>query len=90
VLFDTTRDQHRLARIAADTAQLQNNQCSMIRSAITAVLPPLEGVVVTGMTDVGELPFSKQAAISRSEPRKESLQHNPVAQLSGKVESRQE
>jgi hypothetical protein len=62
VLFYTTRDQHRLARIAADTAQLQNNLWSAIRSAITAVPPPLEGVVVTGMTDVVNSRIATQAA----------------------------
>ena len=62
VLFYTTRDQHRLAEIDSDTAQLQNELWSTVRSAIAAVPPPLEGVVVTGMTDVVNSQIATQAA----------------------------
>jgi hypothetical protein len=62
VLFYTTRDQRQLAKIAADTAQIQSELWSTIRSAIAAVPPPLEGVVVTGMTDVVNSKIATQAA----------------------------
>jgi hypothetical protein len=62
VLFYTTRDQRQLQKIAATTSQIQSELWSTIRSAIAAVPPPLEGVVVTGMTDVVNSQLSTQAA----------------------------
>jgi hypothetical protein len=62
VLFYTTRDQDQLEKIAADTAQLQNKLWSTVQFAISAVPPPLEGVVVTGMNDVVNSQLATQAA----------------------------
>jgi hypothetical protein len=62
VLFYTTRDQGQLRRIADDTAQLQNELWSAVRSAIAAVAPPLEGIVVSGMNDVVLSQRSSQGA----------------------------
>jgi hypothetical protein len=52
VLFYTTRNPQRVARINADTAGLQKELWLAVRSAIAAVPPPLEGVVISGMNDV--------------------------------------
>jgi hypothetical protein len=62
VLFYTIRDERRLAEIAAETAQLQNELWSAVRSAILAVPPPLEGLVVSGMNDIVLTQRSSQAA----------------------------
>src|SRR6516225_8101564 len=52
VLFYTTRDQKRLSKINADTADLQSELWSAVRSAIATVSPPLQGVLISGMNDV--------------------------------------
>ena len=52
VLFYTTRDPRRVARINADTAGLQKELWLAVRSPIAAVPPPLEGVLISGMNDV--------------------------------------
>jgi hypothetical protein len=62
VSFYTIRDQHKLSKIVDDTAQLQNELWITVRSAIAAVPPPLEGVVVSGMNDVVLSQRSSQAA----------------------------
>ncbi len=62
VLFYTTRNPQRVARINADTAGLQKELWSAVRSAIAAVPPPLEGVVISGMNDVFNSQGYTQAA----------------------------
>jgi hypothetical protein len=52
VMFYTTRNQRQLAQIVANTAQLQNELWSTVRSAIRAVPPPLEGIVISGINDI--------------------------------------
>lgn len=57
VLFYTTRDlttsdRHRLAKIATDTALLQGELWSAVRSAVAAIPPPMVGLVLSGMNDV--------------------------------------
>jgi hypothetical protein len=62
VSFYTVRDQGRLSQTFADTARLQNELWSVVRSAIAAVPPPLEGLVVSGMNDIVLSQRSSQAA----------------------------
>lgn len=62
MLFYTTRDQHQLTKIAADTAQLQNELWSTIHSGIAAVPPPLESAVMTGMNDIANSRRSTEGA----------------------------
>lgn len=69
MLFYTVRDQHKLVKIARDTAQLQNELWSTIRSAIAVVAPPLQGVLVSGMNDVVNSQRSTQGAWGNRIPR---------------------
>lgn len=62
VLFYTTRNPQRLARINADTAALQKELWLAVRSAIAAVPAPLESVVISGMNDVFNSQGYTQAA----------------------------
>jgi len=62
LLFYTISDRHELAKVAALTAQLENELWSTVRSAIEAVPPPLEGVVISAMSDVVNSQRSAQAA----------------------------
>lgn len=62
VLFYTTRNPQKVARINVDTAGLQKELWSAVRSAIAAVPPPLEGVVISGMNDVFNSQGYTQAA----------------------------
>ena len=52
ILFYTTRDGDRLARINAETAELQNNLWSAIRPAAAAQPTAVIALVVSGMNDV--------------------------------------
>jgi hypothetical protein len=69
VSFYTTRDNRQLVKIASDTAQLENELWSGVRSSIAAVPPPLEGLVVSGMNDVMALQLSTQSTEWNHIPR---------------------
>lgn len=62
VLFYTIRSQREVAQIDADTARLQNELWSAIRSGITRVPPPQQGLLLSGMNDVMVSQRSTQAA----------------------------
>ena len=52
VLFYTTRDQQRIAKINADTAELQNDLWSAVRPAAAAQPTAVVALAVSGMNDV--------------------------------------
>jgi len=52
VLFYTTRDRNRLAKINADTAELQNELWSAVRPTAAIQPTPLLALVISGMNDV--------------------------------------
>jgi hypothetical protein len=52
VLFYTTRDRGRLAKINADTAELQNELWAAVRPAATAQPTAVVALVISGMNDV--------------------------------------
>jgi hypothetical protein len=52
VLFYTTRDQQRLAKINADTSELQNKLWSAVLPAAAAQPTPPVALIVSGMNDV--------------------------------------
>jgi hypothetical protein len=62
VSFYTDRDPRELTKIDADTARLQNELWSAIRSGLAGVPPQREGLLVTGMNDVMLSQRSTQAA----------------------------
>src|SRR5215467_5084409 len=62
ILFYTIRDQQRLTEIAAKTAQLQNELWAAVRAAIEPLPPQLEGLLVSGLTDIVIAQRSVQAA----------------------------
>lgn len=62
VLFYTIRSQREVAQIDADTARLQNELWSAVRSGIAGVPPQREGLLVSGMNDVMVSQRSTQAA----------------------------
>lgn len=52
VLFYTTLDRDRLAKIDSDTAKLQNELWAAVRPGESAALPPAGFLVISGMNDV--------------------------------------
>jgi hypothetical protein len=52
ILFYTTRDEHRLKQIDADTAKLQSDLWSVAQSAASAQPTPVTALAVSGMNDV--------------------------------------
>jgi hypothetical protein len=52
ILFYTTRDQQRIAKINADTAELQNDLWSSVQPAAAAQPTPVIALAVSGMNDV--------------------------------------
>lgn len=52
ILFYTTRDQQRIAKINADTAELQNELWSSVQPAAAAQPTPVIALAVSGMNDV--------------------------------------
>lgn len=52
VLFYTTRDRGRLAKINTDTAKLQNELWAAVRPGAGALPPPVVILVISGMNDV--------------------------------------
>jgi hypothetical protein len=52
VLFYTTREEAKLRKIEADTAELQNELWSTVRAAAAAQQTPIAALVVAGMNDV--------------------------------------
>ena len=62
ISFYKTRDQQRLDRVNADTAQLQAELWSAVRGPATAQPSPVTALVVSGMTDVLNTQGYTQAA----------------------------
>jgi hypothetical protein len=62
VLFYTIRNPRKLLKIVDDTTQLQSKLWGTVRSAIAAVPPPQQGLVISGMNDVVLTQRSTQAA----------------------------
>ena len=52
ILFYTTREQHMLTKVNADTADLQNQLWSAVRSAASTQPTPITALAVSGMNDV--------------------------------------
>lgn len=62
VLFYTVRNRRKLSNIIYDTAQVQTKLWGIVRSAIAAVPPPQQGLVISGMNDVVLSQRATQAA----------------------------
>jgi len=52
ILFYTTREQHTLSRVNTDTADLQNQLWSAVRSTASTQPTPITALAVSGMNDV--------------------------------------
>lgn len=62
VLFYTTRNSERLTQIAVDTARTEDELWSAVRSAASRLPPQLQGLLISGMTDVVLTQRSTEAA----------------------------
>jgi hypothetical protein len=62
LLFYTTRDQTKVAKINVETAQIQSQSWSAVRSAVAAIPAPLMGLLISGMNDISNSQRSTQAS----------------------------